>query len=130
MNRLSTKTYQNKFVSTFDGDESGDLQPRQTPGVLYSRAVPTAVKKPSLLAWSDALARELGVEKPNDEDVAILAGNLVTDSMHPYAACYGGHQFGHWAGQLGDGRAITLGEWETTQGKSWELQLKGAGLTP
>jgi uncharacterized protein YdiU (UPF0061 family) len=50
--------------------------------------------------------------------------------MHPYAACYAGHQFGNWAGQLGDGRAITLGELEPVPGKIWELQLKGAGPTP
>jgi uncharacterized protein YdiU (UPF0061 family) len=50
--------------------------------------------------------------------------------MQPYAACYAGHQFGNWAGQLGDGRAITLGEWPAPDGQSWELQLKGAGPTP
>jgi uncharacterized protein YdiU (UPF0061 family) len=50
--------------------------------------------------------------------------------MNPYAACYAGHQFGNWAGQLGDGRAITLGELETSAGNTWELQLKGAGPTP
>jgi uncharacterized protein YdiU (UPF0061 family) len=48
----------------------------------------------------------------------------------PYAQCYGGHQFGSWAGQLGDGRAITLGEIVSSQGQRWELQLKGAGKTP
>jgi uncharacterized protein YdiU (UPF0061 family) len=48
----------------------------------------------------------------------------------PYAQCYGGHQFGVWAGQLGDGRAITLGEVLNNQGERWELQLKGAGKTP
>lgn len=127
---LSVKKYKNDFVTTFDGDESGDLRPRQTPGVLYSKALPTPVKDPKLLAWSDELATELAAQKPNDQhDVNILAGNLVTPSMYPYAACYAGHQFGHWAGQLGDGRAITLGEWEAPNGKSWELQLKGAGPT-
>jgi uncharacterized protein YdiU (UPF0061 family) len=131
MQKLSSQLFKNDFVSTFDGDESGNLRPRQTPGVLYSKAVPTPVSKPKLLAWSDDLARELGVQKPtNGEDVNILAGNLVTPSMHPYAACYAGHQFGHWAGQLGDGRAITIGEWEASNGKIWELQLKGAGPTP
>ncbi len=50
--------------------------------------------------------------------------------MEPYAARYGGHQFGHWAGQLGDGRAITLGELISRDGTRQELQLKGAGLTP
>lgn len=130
MQNLSKKTYKNEFVNTFKGDQSGDLQPRQTPGVLYSKAIPTPVNKPQLLAWSEELAKELGIEKPKEEDVLILGGNLVTESMHPYAACYAGHQFGNWAGQLGDGRAITLGEWVATDGKSWELQLKGAGPTP
>ena len=50
--------------------------------------------------------------------------------MQPYAARYGGHQFGHWAGQLGDGRAITLGELRAADGTRQELQLKGAGRTP
>ena len=48
----------------------------------------------------------------------------------PYAQCYGGHQFGVWAGQLGDGRAITLGEVVNSRGERWELQLKGCGKTP
>lgn len=130
MQSLSTKEYKNRFVNTFDGDESGVLQPRQTPGVLYSKAIPTPVKGPKLLAWSDDLAQELGIQKPDENDVKVLGGNMVSPSMHPYAACYAGHQFGSWAGQLGDGRAITLGEWVTEAGKSWELQLKGAGLTP
>ena len=50
--------------------------------------------------------------------------------MDPVAACYGGHQFGTWAGQLGDGRAISLGELKNARGEHWELQLKGAGPTP
>lgn len=130
MQNLSTKKYKNEFINTFDGDESGELSPRQTPGVLYSKAEPTPVRNPTLLAWSEELANELEIQKPDQDDIKILGGNLITSSMYPYAACYAGHQFGHWAGQLGDGRAITLGEWETTAGKSWELQLKGAGPTP
>jgi uncharacterized protein YdiU (UPF0061 family) len=130
MQNLSDKGYKKEFVNVFDGDESGELQPRQTPGVLYSKVAPTPVKNPALLAWSDELAGELGIENPNEKDVKVLGGNLITPSMYPYAACYAGHQFGNWAGQLGDGRAITLGEWETSAGESWELQLKGAGITP
>ena len=130
MEALSIKKYKNEFVDAFPGDESGDLSPRQTPGVVYSKAVPTPVKEPRLLAWSEELGQELGIKKPvSQEDVGVLGGNLVTSSMHPYAACYAGHQFGNWAGQLGDGRAITLGEWEAPDGKNWELQLKGAGPT-
>lgn len=130
MQQLSKKEYKNRFVNTFEGDDSGDLHPRQTPGVLYSKAMPTPVIKPKLLAWSDELAQELGIQKPASQaDIDILGGNLVTPSMQPYAACYAGHQFGNWAGQLGDGRAITLGEWETPGGEIRELQLKGAGPT-
>ncbi|MFD2247460.1 protein adenylyltransferase SelO [Pontibacter ruber] len=131
MESLSSKAYKKEFVSTFDGDDSGDLKPRQTPGVLYSKAIPTPVEKVTLLAWSEELARKLGVQKPTEQkEIDILGGNRVTDTMYPYAACYAGHQFGHWAGQLGDGRAITLGEWEAANSETWELQLKGAGPTP
>ncbi|WP_076422702.1 protein adenylyltransferase SelO [Pontibacter lucknowensis] len=131
MEQLSSKIYKKEFVDTFAGDDSGTLTPRQTPGVLYSKAKPTPVEKVTLLTWSDTLANELGIAKPTEQqDIDILGGNRVTDSMYPYAACYAGHQFGNWAGQLGDGRAITLGEWEAADGKTWELQLKGAGLTP
>jgi uncharacterized protein YdiU (UPF0061 family) len=131
MQSLISKEYKNEFVNNFPGDESGILTPRQTPGVLYSKAIPTPVRAPRLLAWSDDLARDLGIQKPgNQQEVDVLGGNFVAPSMQPYAACYAGHQFGHWAGQLGDGRAITLGEWAAPDGQSWELQLKGAGPTP
>ncbi|WP_026464251.1 protein adenylyltransferase SelO [Adhaeribacter aquaticus] len=131
MQSLSSKIYKNEFVSTFQGDESGDSTPRQTPGVFYSKVLPTPVKKVSLIGWSEELAQELELEKPSEQkDIDILGGNFVAETMAPYAACYAGHQFGHWAGQLGDGRAITLAELETTAGKTWEMQLKGAGLTP
>ena len=127
---LSSKLYRKDFVTNFDGDTSGDLRPRQTPGALYAKAIPTPVSDPQLLAWSDELAGELGVKEPGtSKDISILGGNLITESMYPYAACYAGHQFGQWAGQLGDGRAITLGEWEAPGGKVWEMQLKGAGPT-
>jgi uncharacterized protein YdiU (UPF0061 family) len=130
MQTLSSIQFRNDFVSTFDGDQSGNLTPRQTPHVLYSKATPTPVKKVTLLAWSDELAKELEIENPTDQnDVDILGGNIVTPSMQPYAACYAGHQFGNWAGQLGDGRAITLGELRTSTGKVWELQIKGPGPT-
>ena len=128
MQNLSNKSYKNEFVTSFPGDESGDLSPRQTPGKFYSKAIPTPVSDPKLLAWTEDLAAEMGIANPGEEEIKILAGNKVTQSMHPYAACYAGHQFGNWAGQLGDGRAITLGEWEAN-GKTWELQLKGAGPT-
>lgn len=130
MKNLSEIAFKNEFVNQFPGDDSGNLTPRPTPGVLYSKAIPTPVKGPSLLAWSEELGKELGIQKPIDQtDIDILGGNLVTSSMYPYAANYAGHQFGHWAGQLGDGRAITLGEVIATNGLPYEIQLKGAGPT-
>lgn len=130
MQQLSTIEFKNEFVKNFPGDESESLKPRQTPGMLYSKALPTPVNQVSLLAWSEELAKRLGIEKPVEQnDINILGGNEVTPSMYPYAACYAGHQFGNWAGQLGDGRAITLGELETASGQIWELQMKGAGPT-
>jgi uncharacterized protein YdiU (UPF0061 family) len=130
MRQLSSIEFKNEFVKNFPGDETGNVRPRQTPGMFYSKALPTSVSKVSLLAWSEELAKELGIEKPVEQnDINILGGNLVTPSMYPYAACYAGHQFGNWAGQLGDGRAITLGELEAAAGQMWELQMKGAGPT-
>lgn len=128
INRLKEKEFSSEFVRNFEGDDSGDRTPRHTPGKLYSKAEPTPVPKPQLLAWSQELAADLDIADPDGEEIDILAGNKITPSMFPYAACYAGHQFGNWAGQLGDGRAITLGEWESKNG-IFELQLKGAGPT-
>jgi len=85
------------------------------------------------LAQSQELTRELGLseaEVARQEFVEVLAGNRLLEGMDPYAACYGGHQFGNWAGQLGDGRAIVLGETRGERGQRLELQLKGPGPTP
>lgn len=124
--------FHNSFVDELRGEIAPDKRPRQVPGVCFSRVEPTRVRDPHLLAWSDDLAAFLGLEKPNERGAAVdvLAGNLVTPTMKPFAARYGGHQFGNWAGQLGDGRALSLGEIEALDGSSWEIQLKGAGPTP
>jgi uncharacterized protein YdiU (UPF0061 family) len=79
------------------------------------------------------MLQALGIDKSEAASQAfaeIFAGNRLLPGMDSFAANYGGHQFGHWAGQLGDGRAITLGEAVNAAGERWELQLKGAGLTP
>jgi uncharacterized protein YdiU (UPF0061 family) len=129
---LDQATFRNSFVDELRGEANIDKRPRQVPGYCYSRAEPTPVRDPHLLAWSDDTAALLGLEKPTERGAAvdILGGNLITPSMKPFAARYGGHQFGNWAGQLGDGRAISLGELETGDGSSLEIQLKGAGPTP
>lgn len=130
MTSLLSPNYTALFTSAFPGDESGSRSPRQTPGKFWSATVPTTVAAPKLLAWSEDLARELGISRPETpEEIAVISGNELAPGMKPYASCYGGHQFGHWAGQLGDGRAITLGEWQRPDGRTEELQLKGAGRT-
>jgi uncharacterized protein YdiU (UPF0061 family) len=130
---LSTREFDNSFVRALPGDAEARNFVRQVPGASYSRVAPTPVAAPRLLAWSDDCADLLGVARPQNVTgpaVEILAGNRVLPTMQPYAARYGGHQFGNWAGQLGDGRAITLGELCSPAGECWELQLKGAGRTP
>lgn len=124
--------FHNSFVEELRGEASADKRPRQVPGYCYSRVEPTPVQEPLLLAWSEDLAHHLGLAEPEKRGSAVdvLAGNLVTPSMKPFAARYAGHQFGSWAGQLGDGRAISLGEVEALDGSFWEIQLKGAGPTP
>jgi uncharacterized protein YdiU (UPF0061 family) len=121
------------FAARLLPDPDASNRPRQAPGVSYTRVMPTAIRAPRLLAWSRALGDQLGLRRPEDPTgptAEVLAGNRLVEGMLPYAARYGGHQFGHWAGQLGDGRAITLGELLAPDGRSWELQLKGAGPTP
>ncbi len=123
---------ENSFVNELRGDASRLAGSRQVPGYHYSHVAPTPVADPHLLAWSDELGDYLGLARPTERGpaVAALAGNLVTGSMRPFAARYGGHQFGNWAGQLGDGRAIGLGQVAARDGSRWEIQLKGAGPTP
>ena len=123
----------NLFVDSLPGDHSEALGPRQVRQAMYSSVSPTAVSAPSVLAYSKAVAEELGFSDDwmnSDSAAQILAGNQLFDGSQPYAACYGGHQFGNWAGQLGDGRAIGLGEKLSTKNELFELQLKGAGPTP
>ena len=127
---LAAARFENTFVDELPGDPVLVNMPRQVANACYTRVAPTAVATPRLLAWSDALGELLGLARPNALGVEVLAGNRVLPGMEPYAARYGGHQFGHWAGQLGDGRAITLAELIATDGSRQELQLKGAGKTP
>jgi uncharacterized protein YdiU (UPF0061 family) len=114
-------------------DASGENRARQVHGACFSRVLPTPVRGPRTLAVAPEVARLL--ELPDDfvqsqEFAEVFAGNQLLPGMEAASACYGGHQFGNWAGQLGDGRAITLGELQTSRGEHWELQLKGAGPTP
>ncbi|HEY5926440.1 MAG TPA: YdiU family protein [Kofleriaceae bacterium] len=131
---IAELAYTDRFVRDLPADPRGDNRTRQVMQACYSRVEPTAVPAPELLVLVPEVAELLDLDQPSSPSASrelaeVLAGNRVLPGMAPYAACYGGHQFGTWAGQLGDGRAITLAEVEA-RGKTWEIQLKGAGLTP
>ncbi|THF99043.1 hypothetical protein TEA_000659 [Camellia sinensis var. sinensis] len=100
----------------------------------YTKVSPSVeVENPQLVAWSKSVAELLDLDPKEFErpDFPLLfSGASPLVGAVPYAQCYGGHQFGTWAGQLGDGRAITLGEVLNSKSERWELQLKGAGKTP
>ena len=130
---LAALRYDASFVDALPGDAVSTNVPRAVRNACYTRVDPTPVRAPVLLGWSDAAAALLALERPADATglaAQVLGGNRVLPGMQPYAARYGGHQFGSWAGQLGDGRAITLGEVLTDDGRRYDLQLKGAGRTP
>jgi len=129
-----TLRFDNTFSREMPADPSRDLRPRKVKDVMFSEVAPTQVSAPSVLGWSPELASELGLPPELDDEAKatwaqVLSGNRVLEGMLPIATRYGGHQFGSWAGQLGDGRAISLGELVTPNGRH-ELQLKGAGPTP
>ncbi len=130
---LSEARYDDRFVRALPADPVDRNVPRQVRDACYTAVMPTPVAAPKLLGWSDHVASTLGLARPASVQtlaVDILGGNGIAPGMRPYAARYGGHQFGNWAGQLGDGRAITLGELVAPDERRWEVQLKGAGRTP
>ncbi|MCB1512272.1 MAG: YdiU family protein, partial [Hyphomicrobiaceae bacterium] len=100
------------------------------PERFFARLPPTPVRAPRLIKLNDALAEVLGLdpaELRTTEGVEVLAGNRVPAGAEPLAAAYAGHQFGNWVPQLGDGRAILLGEVVGRDGIRRDIQLKGAG---
>ena len=126
-------TFDNHFLRSLPGDPETRVFPRQVPAAMWSAVEPTPVEAPRLLAHSREMAAELGFSEADVASPAftrVFGGNALLPGMQPFASNYGGHQFGHWAGQLGDGRAISLGEAVLADGGRRELQLKGAGLTP
>lgn len=124
--------FNNLFSTHLPGDPISDNGTRHVQNAAYSFVQPAPVLHPELLLWSEETAEQLDLPAGlNDsaEFINVLAGNVLGQNSKPYATVYGGHQFGHWAGQLGDGRAINLGELPSGS-KHFTLQLKGAGPTP
>jgi serine/tyrosine/threonine adenylyltransferase len=103
------------------------------PDRFFTRTPPTRVRAPRLIRLNRELADQLGIDAAGLDDATaaeIFAGNRVPDGAEPIAAAYAGHQFGGWVPQLGDGRAILLGEMVDREGVRRDVQLKGAGRTP
>ena len=103
------------------------------PDRFHSRLAPMQVREPALLAVNEDLARDLGLDPEilkSPEGLAVLSGNSVVPGSTPIAQVYAGHQFGGWSPQLGDGRAILLGELRDRNGQLRDIQLKGSGPTP
>lgn len=125
--------FNNRFVDELPADAEKGATRRQVYKACYSFIKPTTVSAPSLVSYAYEVAELFDLSPDDcqsDEFLQTFVGNNLLEGMQPYAMCYGGHQFGNWAGQLGDGRAINLGDVENQQGEHWELQLKGAGETP
>ncbi len=130
---LGAMIFDNRFTRELPGDPETRNTRRQVLGACYSRVKPTPVAAPRLVAHSPEAAQLLDLSEKtctSSHFAQVFAGNRLLTGMDPYAMCYGGHQFGQWAGQLGDGRAINLGEVINQRAERWVLQLKGAGPTP
>ncbi len=131
--QLSSLQFDNSFVRHLPGDANPGNASRQVCHACYSKVFPTTVRRPHLIACSPEAAALLDLDSSSCRTelfCSLFSGNDILPGMFPFAMCYGGHQFGHWAGQLGDGRAINLGELVNSRGRRWMLQLKGAGPTP
>ncbi|CAM9864274.1 unnamed protein product [Lampetra fluviatilis] len=132
---LETLRFDNSALRRLPLDPSDDPAPRQVPGAVFSRVRPSPVERPRVVAVSVPAMRLLGLRDPEaeaarPEAAEFLSGNRVLPGAQPAAHCYCGHQFGSFAGQLGDGAAMYLGEVQAGPGQRWEMQLKGAGPTP
>ena len=130
---LDQLRFDNRFIRDLPADEEPLNTRRQVLGACYSRVLPTAVTNPRCITFAHEVADLLDLSHElcaSDDFTQVFTGNRLSKGMDAYATCYGGHQFGNWAGQLGDGRAINLGEVINQRDERWALQLKGAGATP
>ena len=116
------------FLQLFPGDFTNNALQRNTPKVLFATVGTVGFVHPELIAFNQKLSEEIGLGSTPDID--FLSGNNLPENIQTYATAYAGHQFGNWAGQLGDGRAIFAGEITNEKGNKTELQWKGAGATP
>jgi len=122
---------QQPFIHQFPGDFTNNPEQRQTPKILFSTVKPVGFPQAELILINEKLAEEIGLGSiENEDEKQFFFANHLPENIQTYATAYAGHQFGNWAGQLGDGRAIFAGEIENNSGKKTEIQWKGAGATP
>ncbi|MDQ6960948.1 MAG: YdiU family protein [Mariprofundaceae bacterium] len=132
-NSLSSLHFDHRFTTSLPADSCLEPHSRQVFSSCFSWVKPMKMSDPTLLIHAQEVADLLGLSEQDclsELFKNVLSGHDLLDDMRPYAMCYGGHQFGSWAGQLGDGRAMNLGEVVNAQAEHWSLQLKGAGPTP
>ncbi|NWT68635.1 SELO protein, partial [Prunella himalayana] len=134
---LGALRFDNLALRSLPVDASEESGPRAVPGACFARVRPSPLRNPRLVAMSLPALALLGLEAPAADPAAaeaeaalFFSGNRVLAGAEPAAHCYCGHQFGSFAGQLGDGAAMYLGEVLGPRGERWEMQLKGAGVTP
>ena len=130
---LDALPFDHRFTTELPADPESGPRLRMVAGAAFSRVDPTPVAGPTTAIWSPEVAADLGLDPAvcaSDDFAAVFSGNRVPAGAAPFAMAYGGHQFGSWADQLGDGRAIALGEVVDVHGGHQTLQLKGAGPTP
>ncbi|MTH16788.1 protein adenylyltransferase SelO [Flavobacterium sp. LC2016-01] len=122
----------NRFTAELPADPETTNEVRQVKNTLFSYVNPKTPSNPKLIHASEEVASLIGISKEeiqSEEFLNVFSGKEVLPETQPFAMCYAGHQFGNWAGQLGDGRAINLTEIENND-QFYTLQLKGAGKTP
>eukprot|EP00061_Rhincodon_typus_P010243 g34388.t1 len=132
---LGSLPFDNVALRSLPLDPSQESGSRQVPAACFSRVRPAPLHQPRLVAYSLPALELLGLQQDELQSSELelaeyFSGNRELPGSEPAAHCYCGHQFGNFAGQLGDGAAMYLGEVVNSQGQRWELQIKGAGPTP
>ena len=123
---------QDTFNKELPADKILENSRRQVFDACFSFVAPKKTTNPKIIHVSEEMIEAIGLDKEDaksDDFLNVFTGNKILENTHPFAMCYGGHQFGNWAGQLGDGRAINLTE-IVHNNKRWAIQLKGSGETP
>jgi uncharacterized protein YdiU (UPF0061 family) len=133
MSSLDALNFDNRILNSLPVDKDKSNYVRTVEGACYSLVDPTPLSNPQLVSASTDALRLIGIREDEIGSplfVEYFSGNKSLPGSIPAAHCYCGHQFGHFAGQLGDGCALYVGEIVNDKGERWELQFKGSGKTP